>query len=204
MMIKIAASTLSALAMLSNPAQAAQVVVGFEDLTADWELVDGYGGISGWGDGLSGVGHFGQLSTGHSQAIGSNLVHAAGGSLFFDAGPVMFEGLYINYWVANGIVSPFSLLYQGSVVHSVLIDSDSQPFDSLYWLASGYAGPVDEIRFNYASSDGFIIDNLTYSTTPVPEPEAYAMFLAGIGLIGLLRRRPWVASGRDGANSAIA
>lgn len=190
MMIKTTASALSALAMLSNPVQAAQVVVGFEDLTADWELVDGYGGISGWGSGPSGVGSFGQLSTGHSQAIGNNLVHAAGGSLFFDAGPVVFEGLYINYWVSNGIVSPFSLLYQGNVVHSVLIDSDSQPFDSLYWLASGYAGLVDEIRFNYASSDGFIIDNLTYSTTPVPEPEQALLFVAGLATLwGASRRR---------------
>ncbi len=185
MNIKITAITLAALAVMAQPAAAAQVVVGFEDISFDWELVDGYGGISGWDWSW-------QLSQGHSQAIGNNLVHASAGSLYFDAAPVVFEGLYINYWVSNGIVSPFSLLYQGSVVHSVFIDSESQPFDSLYWLASGYTGPVDEIRFNYGSSDGFIVDNLTYSTlAPVPEPAAYAQFAAGLGLLGLLawRRR---------------
>ncbi|MCA1925967.1 MAG: PEP-CTERM sorting domain-containing protein [Thiobacillus sp.] len=183
MKIKICALPLSLLAMLAQPAAAGQVVVGFEDISVDWELISGYGGVSGWEN-------FGRLSTGNSQALGSNLVHAREGSLHFDAAPVVFDGLYINYWVANGIVSPFSLLYQGAVVHSVLIDSDAQPSDSMYWLASGYSGLVDEIRFNYASSDGFIVDNLTYTTlTPVPEPATYVQFAAGLGLLGGLAWR---------------
>ena len=183
MNIKMYALPLSLLAVMAQPAAAGQVVVGFEDISADWELVSGYGGMSGWEN-------FGQLSTGDSQALGNNLVHARGGSLYFDAAPVVFDGLYINYWVANGIVSPFSLLYQGVVVHSVLIDSEAQPFDSMYWLASGYSGQVDEIRFNFASTDGFIIDNLTYTTlAPVPEPATYAQFAAGLGLLGGLAWR---------------
>ena len=187
MKFKTAALTLATLATLGTPVMAAQVVVGFEDIAAPWDLVDGYGGLTGWPG-------FGEVSFGDFQALGNNLVHASGGSLHFDATPVVFEGLYINYWVSNGIVSPFSLLYQGNVVHSVLINSDSQPFDSLYWLASGYTGLVDEIRFNYASSDGFIVDNLTYSTTPVPEPEQALLFLAGIGLVSLMGRRKRVVS----------
>jgi hypothetical protein len=31
--------------------------------------------------------------------------------------------------------------------------------------------------------------NVAYSITPVPEPETYAMFLAGLGALGLLARR---------------
>jgi hypothetical protein len=183
MNIRTLAFSLAPLVFMAQSAAAAQVVVGFEDISADWELVGGYGGMSGWEN-------FGQLFTGNSQALGSNLVHAREGSLYFDAAPVVFDGLYINYWVANGIVSPFSLLYQGVVVHSVLIDSDAQPFDSMYWLASGYSGQIDEIRFNFASTDGFIIDNLTYTTlTPVPEPATYAQFAAGLGLLGGLAWR---------------
>lgn len=172
---------------LSGKANAAnQVVVGFEDISAQWDLVDGYGGISGWES------FGGQLSTGDSNALGSNLMHASSGSLYFDAAPVVFEGLYINYWVSEGIVSPFSLLYQGTVVHSVSIDSQTQPLFDLYWLASGYSGPVDEIRFNYGSSDGFIMDNLTYTAmAPVPEPETWAQLLAGMAVLGMagMRRR---------------
>lgn len=182
---KLSALTLAALAVMAQPATAAQVVVGFEDISADWELVDGYGGLLGWAG-------FGQLSVGNFQAIGNNLVQAREGSLYFDPAPVVFEGLYINYWVSNGTVSPFSLLYQGTVVHSVFIDSESQPVDSMYWLASGYAGPVDEIRFNFASTDGFIVDNLTYATlASVPEPAVVGQLAAGLGLLGLLawRRR---------------
>ena len=38
---------------------------------------------------------------------------------------------------------------------------------------------------------GPVIDNvvLTETTPPVPEPETYAMFLAGLGLIGAIARR---------------
>ncbi|MDP3538855.1 MAG: PEP-CTERM sorting domain-containing protein [Azonexus sp.] len=36
--------------------------------------------------------------------------------------------------------------------------------------------------------DGVVLDNLTY-TQPVPEPESYAMLLAGLGLMGLVARR---------------
>ncbi len=36
--------------------------------------------------------------------------------------------------------------------------------------------------------DGVVLDNLTY-TQPVPEPESYAMFLAGLGLMGAVARR---------------
>ena len=37
---------------------------------------------------------------------------------------------------------------------------------------------------------GPILDNISLSTvTPVPEPAAFAMFAAGLGLLGLVRRQ---------------
>ena len=33
------------------------------------------------------------------------------------------------------------------------------------------------------------MDNLRVSISPVPEPEVYAMFMAGLGLMGLIARR---------------
>ncbi len=37
--------------------------------------------------------------------------------------------------------------------------------------------------------DGIFFDSMHYGTAPVPEPESYAMMLAGLGLVGLLARR---------------
>lgn len=33
------------------------------------------------------------------------------------------------------------------------------------------------------------VDNVNFSVTPVPEPESYAMFLAGMGILGAVARR---------------
>jgi hypothetical protein len=39
------------------------------------------------------------------------------------------------------------------------------------------------------SDESWAMDNLSVSITPVPEPESYAMFLAGLGLMGFIARR---------------
>jgi hypothetical protein len=45
-----------------------------------------------------------------------------------------------------------------------------------------------DIHFTTGPSiDGALLDNLVYA--PVPEPEAYAMLLAGLGLVGFIARR---------------
>ena len=185
MITKLSKAALAGLALMAmaQPALAAQVVVDFEDAQASWDLADGYGGLSGWE-------FAGQLRTQYPGALGDNLFHGWGGSLTFDAAPVVFEGLYYNYWGGDGSVGGFCLLYQGTVVHTVAVDADTQSA-ALYWLPSGYAGLVDEIRF-VSASDGFIVDNLSYATvTSVPEPSVVGQLTAGLGLLGLLawRRR---------------
>lgn len=45
-----------------------------------------------------------------------------------------------------------------------------------------------DIRAIAFTGVGLVADNLTL-TTPVPEPEAYAMMLAGLGLVGVMARR---------------
>ncbi len=187
MKMNLCKATLAGFALMAQSAIAAQVVVDFEDAHASWDLSDGYGGISGWE-------FAGQLRTQYPWALGDNLFHGWGGSLTFDASPVVFEGLYYNYWGGDGSVGGFSLLYRGAVVHTVTVNADTQPA-TLYWLSSGYLGMVDEIRF-VGASDGFIVDNLTYTTlTPVPEPETYAQFAAGLGLLGVLAW--WRAASRQ-------
>jgi hypothetical protein len=43
-------------------------------------------------------------------------------------------------------------------------------------------------RFAGSYNDGYA-DNLSFVLTPVPEPETYAMLLAGLGLVGVIARR---------------
>ncbi len=47
---------------------------------------------------------------------------------------------------------------------------------------------LDMERFNSNDNDGYA-DNLSFTLAPVPEPETYALMLAGLGLVGFAARR---------------
>lgn len=52
---------------------------------------------------------------------------------------------------------------------------------------------VTSVRFNAVSGHNFYLDNIVVNTNAsvaaVPEPETYAMFLAGLGLLGFAQRK---------------
>lgn len=178
-----AMAVLLAAILNSSLANAATTIVDFEGIY-DWELVDGYGGLSGW-ESMSGqVSSYADFDL-HGPELGENRLHARAGELTFDQGPVIFAGLYYNYWGFDTNIS-FSLFYQGQNVYSSQLDAENQPQD-IYWLASGYAGLIDKIQFHGQAGDGFIIDNLTYSMAAVPIPAAGWLFASG--LLALITRR---------------
>ncbi|TPQ24705.1 VPLPA-CTERM sorting domain-containing protein [Methylomonas koyamae] len=186
-MKKILMAALMTASLGSGLANAATTVVDFEGIR-DWDLVDGYGGLSGWESFHVQVSSYSEFEA-HGPELGESRLHATAGELTFDQGPVIFQGLYYNYWGSDTDVS-FSLFYRGEKVYSSPLDGDNQPRD-IYWLASGYAGLVDKIQFHGQSGDGFIVDNLTYTTAPVPLPAAVWLF--GAGLLGLVDMRRWRA-----------
>lgn len=167
----------------TGAAQASQVVVTFEDIGPDtnYQMPDGYGGISGWESSGQWSDYYG---TDHDPALGEHFFHGWGGELSFDDAPVVFEGTYYTFWGTDQEIS-YSLYYQGELVYNEALDPTNQPFQP-YWLASGYSGLIDKIYF-YGTSDGIVIDNLTYSTT-VPLPGAAWLFAGG--LAGLAIRKP--------------
>jgi hypothetical protein len=184
-MKKILMAGLLTASLGSGLANAATIVVDFEGIQ-NWDLVDGYSGLSGW-DSMGGqISSYSDFET-HGPELGENRLHTRAGELTFDQGPVIFQGLYYNYWGSDTDVS-FSLFYQGEKVYSSPLDGENQPRD-IYWLASGYAGLVDKIQFHGQSGDGFIVDNLTYSAAPVPLPAPIWLF--GTGLIALFDSRRW-------------
>lgn len=161
-------------------ANATSTVVDFESIF-DWELVDGYGGLSGWESMGGQVSSYSEFEA-HGPELGETRLHTRAGELTFDQGPVILQDMFYNYWGSDTDVS-FSLYYQDQLVYSQPLDAINQPFD-IYWLPSGYSGLVDKIQFHGQSGDGFIIDNLTYSSAPVPLPGAAWVF--GSGLLGLV------------------
>jgi len=55
------------------------------------------------------------------------------------------------------------------------------------------AGPITQLNiattFPGATKGGGLSNAGIYSTTPVPEPETYALLLAGLGIVGFMARR---------------
>lgn len=186
-MKKMLKTGLLAAAMLAAAdANAARTVVDFEGIPS-WGTIEDfvYGGMSGWNH----AGGLGQYSTNSNPQpdMGDQYFSAypSGGELSFDLAPVIFEGMYYKSRFSDSQAS-YDLYYQNQLVYRApLIDPENQPAD-IYWLASGYSGLVDKIYF-YGSSDGNIVDNLTYSTAaPVPLPGAVWLF--GSALAGLMLR----------------
>ncbi|OAI13925.1 MULTISPECIES: hypothetical protein [Methylomonas] len=180
------------MALLSvSEAYASQTVLTFENLN-DWDLVDGYGGISGWQAGGSLRDY--SIYPSHQPDMGDRYfaVSYGGAELSFDSAPVVFEGVHYNFVGFDSHVS-YDLYYQNQLVYSAPLVPENQP-PEVYWLASGYAGLIDKIYF-HGTSDGVVVDNLTYSTTaPVPLPGAawlFASALAGVAVRQPRRQTRW-------------
>jgi hypothetical protein len=87
----------------------------------------------------------------------------------------------------------------------VCVISANRPFDKSFWkdyylscldgLVIGHVSVSSLYSQNWDNSFKDYIDNFSISTiAPVPEPETYALILAGLGLIGFIRRRKQKAS----------
>lgn len=87
-----------------------------------------------------------------------------------------------------------SLYLGGSNGNSVIGGDIANPYQSYSFdVSSALASPgTYTLRFASVSNEGQLqlgIDNISLSVSPVPEPETYALFLAGLGLMGFVARR---------------
>ena len=142
--------TLSALA---SSAGAQQVVLDFEDLTGFAPLPAGYGGISDWGSWAAS--DFVDPNYSVNGAVRATSVGPQSPILIGQ--DVVFDGAN----VVTGLDFSFELYYQGSLVHTTAIvtpNAGGTPF----WLDSGYAGLVDEIRY-VSAVNIFGVDEFTYT-----------------------------------------
>lgn len=178
---------------MASAVEAVPMVVTFEDLGQN-TIADGYGGISGWGgDGGSvrenryipgGQGQYAYGGFNSAPNDGVGLDDGMGG-LHFDLGGVIFEGAYFfNADTPAGVDTGILLYYQGQLVHRIAAPVAA----GMEWVASGYQGLVDTLYFA-SGYDGYMIDNLTYSTVShVPEPSLPALLIGGLAVLGWSRR----------------
>ena len=98
-------------------------------------------------------------------------------------------------WIAGtqagyqGIVT--QLVHNGTwTTYSITVDANSEAFE--FWGASMKDKPLYLMLEDFSGSGGVAgdvyFDNITI-TAAVPEPETYAMMIAGLGLIGMMARR---------------
>lgn len=103
---------------------------------------------------------------------------SAGASIFSTNSPDILQSLYLG----------------GSNGSSVIGSDVANPYLTYSFNLSSIlaTGGAYTLRFASVTNDAqmqFGIDNVSLSITPVPEPETYAMLMAGLGLMGFMARR---------------
>lgn len=126
-----------------------------------------------------------------STSAGLNIATSEMGSLYYSAlgkvGAYDISGNYLNpaAWM-NSSFLPFTNLKSG-MYFSATPDPRNPTSHYMFSFYSGYQFSLDSTSGAYAMAvhDG----DIAYVAAPVPEPETYAMMLAGLGLLGFVGRR---------------
>jgi len=80
--------------------------------------------------------------------------------------------------------------------HSFTFDSTGKSHGDMGWITKSFSFVADStsstLRFSGSGDNtyyGAALDNISVTAAPVPEPETYAMLVAGLGLLGFMARR---------------
>lgn len=174
-------------AMLATLPSAMATVLNFDDLP-DGVVTANYGGLD-WS--LGGWTAFSTPFAPYTAKSGQGRItneflgsDAASLIRFGSAGQTArFDGAY--FAGLGGAVLSFELLLNGQVVAtSATLDPSATPT----FLASGYAGQVDAVRIKSQNHGEFVMDDFSF-TQAVPEPQSYALLLAGLMVVARVARR---------------
>lgn len=174
-------------AMLATLPSAMATVLNFDDLP-DGVVTANYGGLdwstAGWiAFSTPAAPYTAKSGDGRitNEFLGSD---AASLIRFGSAGQTArFDGAY--FAGLGGAVLSFELLLNGQVVAtSATLDPSATPT----FLASGYAGQIDAVRIKSQNHGEFVMDDFSF-TQAVPEPQSYALLLAGLMVVARVARR---------------
>ncbi|MFN0160438.1 MAG: PEP-CTERM sorting domain-containing protein [Burkholderiales bacterium] len=146
------------------------------------------------GDAGSEIGAFERdLGTNGLWGVGNRF--AAGGFVgelrFTFAGVSSGAGAFVSHYADS--VLPFSIVVSAYGLNNQIIESYTVPVttsitgynEGVFLGITRATADISSISFKGVVP---VVDNLTF-TTPVPEPGAYAMLLAGLALVGSIARR---------------
>ena len=96
-----------------------------------------------------------------------------------------------NYLTAGPVAgSPATLTFSGAGVDYVsFLWGSPDLFNSLTVNSTGSAGQVFTATSLVFSSSDNAFESANFSITPIPEPETYALMMAGLGAMGFVARR---------------
>jgi hypothetical protein len=108
----------------------------------------------------------------------------AASTIRFNA-PTVFDGAWFAGYGEATV--RFDLYFEGSLVASSTTLSLS---DTPSFLDAGWDGAVDTVVVSSPLHAFYVMDDFSYVASPVPEPGALALMLAGFGVVaGVARRR---------------
>lgn len=179
-------------------AMAAASEINFDSGLMNRQVIyDGYGGLD-WDkfaafkpNASSGPGYVSGTMSGSFVAYN----HGGAAATISSAGSFSLVSAYLTAGWRNGLQLTVTGYLGEALVNSATYTLGTS---SASFINFGL-GNVDRVVFASSGGSGtggpsFVMDNLTVgpalaAVTPVPEPQSYAMFLAGLGLIGGVARR---------------
>jgi hypothetical protein len=130
--------------------------------------------------------------TGSSAVAGDGSFDASSLTGAFTSGNINIGGLANETWALTGLSSSLGSV-SGAFTHGI-VDQLVLPFDwtfmEQYSLVGGGSAPDVNYNVTAGSLDitAHFFGQIVATTLPVPEPETYAMMLAGLGLLGFAAR----------------
>lgn len=171
----ISSLALCAAGLLATPLASATVLT-FDDITADEFVAANYGGLdwshADWfafsGEQAPFTAHSGnvRVTTSFTDTDADIAIGLGQGKTF--------QGAWFAGYEDVGVT--FQLYDHGQLVAtSATLATSATPT----WLASGYAGLVDEVVVSSATQGAFVMDDFTFAAS-VPEPTSTALTAAGL------------------------
>ena len=103
-------------------------------------------------------------------------------------GQIPMGSMSIQFYVDQSGFANFQVTFAGNLIPTTQIGSGPN-----YYIMGGnisaYAGDSGNLQFTALPGTGGFLDNILFSTSPVPEPGVLALLTTGAVIVGLGRRK---------------